>query len=338
MTTQRPSEVRPAPDRLRPAFLSDEDDLPHPIVDELLWSENYLSHAVFPETGCAHWLHQGRTAFDPRTWQDFFVFYLPDDRYLCAKGTARLPDDHGPQGPALIYRCDEPFTQWTKTFHGLARLVSGDQLRAGPLTDGLGVGVDMELTWTARGAAFDMDMSGQSWGHTHYEQNCELSGFIAFGDERIELAGTGLRDHSWGPRDFAPIDRHCWIHGQWADGRSFMIFHLLTMQGHVLSHVTVDDGQGRTSARIVSDAPLIDALEHGQDRYSLRFQTERGIVDIIAEPRQAATLSMAGTSEMVIGRDPEPTASHWLAEATTRFTWDGDEGWGLTERTVRRFR
>ena len=47
---------------------------------------------------------------------------------------------------------------------------------------------------------------------------------------------------------------------------------------------------------------------------------------------------MAGTSEMVIGRDPEPTASHWLAEATTRFSWDGDEGWGLTERTLRRFR
>lgn len=340
MTMSQPHErLSPqAANCLRPVFLSDADDLPHPIVHEPLWSENYLSHAVFPDTGCAHWLHQGRTAFDSRTWQDFFVFYLPDDRFLCAKGTARLPDDRGPQGPALIYRCDEPFTQWTKSFHGLARLVTGDQLRAGPLTDGLGVGVDMEVTWTARGAAFDMDMSGQSWGHTHYEQNCDLSGFIAFGDERIELAGTGLRDHSWGPRDFAPIDHHCWIHGQWPDGRSFMIFHLLTMQGQVLSHVTVDDGRGRMNARIVSDAPLIDTLVQGQDPYTLRFETERGIVDITAQPGRSATLSMAGTSEMVIGRDPEPTASHWLAEATTRFTWDGDEGWGLTERTQRRFR
>jgi hypothetical protein len=183
-----------------------------------------------------------------------------------------------------------------------------------------------------------MDMSGQSWGHTHYEQNCDLSGFIAFGDERIELAGTGLRDHPWGPRDFAPIDHHCWIHGQWPDGRSFMIFHLLTRQGQVLSHVTVDDGHGRMSGRIVSDAPLIDALEQGQDPYTLRFETERGIVEITAQPGLSATLSMAGTCEMVIGRDPEPTASHWLSEATTRFTWDGDEGRGLTERSERRFR
>jgi hypothetical protein len=105
----------------------------------------------------------------------------------------------------------------------------------------------------------------------------------------------------------------------------------------VLSHVTVDDGHGRMVARIGSEAPLIDALEQGQEPYMLRFQTERGIVDITAQPGHVATLSMAGTSEMVIGRDPEPTASHWLAEATTRFTWDGDQGWGLTERTVRRF-
>lgn len=323
---------------LCPPFLQPADDLPHAIADEPLWSENYLSHAVFPDAGCAHWLHQGRTAFDPTCWEEILVFYLPGDRFLCAKGSALLPDAQGPQGPRLAYRCDEPFAQWTKTFHGPARLVPGDDLRAGALTDGLSVGVHMELVWTARGPAFDMDMSGQSWGHAHYEQDCLVAGFIEATGERIELAGAGLRDHSWGPRDFSPIDHHCWIHGQWPDGRAFMIFHLLTMQGQLLSHVTVEDGSGRLPGRIVSEAPLIFDLGQAKDPYVLTFETERGAVEIGAEVGPLAVLSMAGTSELVIGRDPEPTASHWLAEGTTRFSWDGVDGWGLTERTVRRFR
>jgi hypothetical protein len=320
----------------RPEFLEVEDELPHPIGPGPLWSENYLSHAVFPETGCAHWLHQGRTAFDPRMWQDFFLFYLPGDRFLCSKGEVVLPDTHGPRGPNLAYRCDEPFARWTKTFHGLARLVDGDRLRAGALTDGLQIGVDMELVWTARGPAFDMDMTGQSWGTTHYEQDCTVSGFLRYGDEQILLEGTGLRDHSWGPRDFAPIRNHCWIHGRWPDGRAFMIFHLVTMDGSVLSHVTVDDGRGRMPGRIASEAPLITDPAAGGSDYTLVFETERGTVKIAAEVVQLGVVSMAGTSELVVGADPEPTSSHWLMEGTTRFTWDGDEGFGLTERTIRR--
>ncbi len=318
-----------------PAFLTASDDLPHPVMAEPLWSENYLSHAVFPSSGCAHWLHQGRSAFDPLVWQEIFVFYLPGDRFLCAKGDTRAAGESGPAGPRLVYRCEEPFARWTKCFHGLARLVSGENLRSGTLGDGLSVGVDMEVSWVARGPAFDMDMTGQSWGHTHYEQDCRLQGHIDVDGERIELAGTGLRDHSWGPRDFGPIGNHCWLHGQWADGRSFMIFHLVTVDGQVLSHVTVDDGHGRLPGRIVNQAPLIDDLDNGRDGYVLRLETARGVVEISAEVGQLATLSMVGTSELVIGRDTEH-ATHWLNEGTTRFVWNGDEGWGLTERTVRK--
>lgn len=318
---------------LVPGFLTAADDLPHPVVAEPLWSENYLSHAVFPEVGCAHWMHQGRTAFDADSWQDIFVFYLPGDQYLCAKGDTRAPSKLGPVGPNLVYRCDEPFTRWTKSFHGLARIVTGDQLRRATLTDGVSVGVDMEVTWTARGPAFDMDMSGQSWGHTHYEQDCDLSGFIEIDGQRTALHGSGLRDHSWGARDFSPIDHHCWIHARWPDGRSFMIFHLLTVDGHVLSHVTIDDGHGRLPGRLISDAPLITDMANAGDDYVLRLETERGISEISAEVGQLTVLSMVGTSELVIGRDQE-TASHWLNEGTTRFAWNGDGGWGLTERTV----
>jgi hypothetical protein len=318
---------------LRPA-----DDLPHPPSSEPDWSENYLSHAVFPDAGASHWLHHGRTAWDREQWQEIFTFYLPGDRYLVAKAAASNPDESGPRGAGLTYRCDEPFTRWTKTYRGGARMLSGDELRAGAMADGASVGVEMELEWRATGPAFTMDTSRQSWTDAHYEQHCDITGLIAFGDEELALTGMGLRDHSWGPRDWSPIGRHCWIHARWADGRSFMIFHLISADGsHTLSHVGVDlgAGAGMEPAAFTSEPPLIDSLDAGLGGFGLELRTESGhLVTIGAEVEQAGTLSMIGKSEIGIGACAD--ASHWLSEAQTRFTWDGDIAHGLTERTVDR--
>jgi hypothetical protein len=318
------------------AGLTPEDDFTHPVADVPDWSENYLSHASFPDAGCSHWLHHGRTGWDPGLWQEVFSFCLPGDMHLVAKATARTEPDRGPRGAGLYYRCDEPFERWTKTYRGQARLLSGDELRAGPMTDGESVGVEMELEWIARGPAFTMDTSKQSWTDAHYEQHCDVSGRIAWGGEELQLSGTGLRDHSWGPRDFSPIGRHCWIHAQWAGGHSFMIFHLITRDGsHTLSHVTVDRGEGHEQARFTSEPPLISDLAGGLEGYRLELETEDGAAVVIdGEIEQASTLAMIGKSELGIGACHD--ASHWLSEAQTRFTWDGETAHGLTERTVNR--
>lgn len=314
--------------------LTADDDLTHPIRDVADWSENYLSHASFPSQGMSHWLHLGRAPWDPTQWQEIMVFFLPEDRYLVAKTTARTPEVDGPRGAALRYHCDEPFIKWTKSFRGGARLLTGDQLRAGPLTDGLAVGVEFELAWDALGPAFTMDTSKQSWTDAHYEQHCTVTGRLAWGDQDVTLDGTGLRDHSWGPRDYGGVGRHAWIHAHWSTGRSFMIFYLISADGtHTLSHVTLDLGNGPEDAELTSAAPLCRNLSDGLDGYRLEIRSATGQVVIIdAEVEQAATLSMIGKSEIGIGACAD--ASHWLSEGQTRFTWDDESASGLTERTV----
>ena len=105
--------------------LRDADDVPHPIANTPLWSENYLSYANFPEAGIFFWLHHGRTVYDPELWQEIFVAYLPGDRYLVSKATALSDTPMGPRAAGLTYRCVKPFEAWQKSFRGAARLLSG---------------------------------------------------------------------------------------------------------------------------------------------------------------------------------------------------------------------
>jgi hypothetical protein len=112
------------------------DDLPHRLAETPHWSENYLSVAAFPDAGAGHWLHLGRTPWDPHLWQEMFCFALPEDRYLVSRATACTSDVDGPQGAGLSYSCEEPFRRWTKTLRGGARLMTGQELRAGPMTEG----------------------------------------------------------------------------------------------------------------------------------------------------------------------------------------------------------
>src|SRR5882672_5126918 len=139
----------------RPVWLKESDELPHKLVDEERWAENYLSLVNSPESGVALWMHlshvQGHDGL-PTLWDEVMYITLPGDRYLVTRGfgPGRVEDANGDgRGEIAIaglsFRCDEPFRSWTKRFDGAARLVSGDDLRAGPVGDGLYVPVALEI-------------------------------------------------------------------------------------------------------------------------------------------------------------------------------------------------
>ena len=72
----------------------------------------------------------------------------------------------------------------------------------------------VELTFTGQGRASMFggepdephETPGEEFAKGHYEQLVEGRGVIRVGDEEWEVAGCGLRDHSWGPRYWqAPV-------------------------------------------------------------------------------------------------------------------------------------
>jgi hypothetical protein len=51
----------------------------------------------------------------------------------------------------------------------------------------------------------------QEFGRAHYEQHIRTHGTITVDGETVEIDGSGLRDHSWGPRYWQAIHSYRWL-------------------------------------------------------------------------------------------------------------------------------
>lgn len=69
----------------------------------------------------------------------------------------------------------------------------------------------LDLEWETEGSAYAYP------GVDRYEVPCRVSGEVLVGAERIELDGTGQRDHSWGVRDWWSYG-WCWSSAALDDG------------------------------------------------------------------------------------------------------------------------
>lgn len=335
-----------------PAWLQPDDDRTHAVRDDIpLWSESYQSDVYDPERRIGVHMHFGRAPFNVRLWHDIFAVYLPNDEFLVAKNF-RFGDTPGagPEGGGVVYECHEPFREWTKRFNGAAQHVTGEQLRSGPLVDGLHVGVELELRYTAHGPAFNAGMLQErtevAFWHdsnaSHIQQFCSVEGFLRFGGEEFPIRGDAMRDHSWGKRDLSILDNHVWLSGYFPSGRSFMAMHIEPRNEHVgtnftaTSDIALDLGNGPQHAS-VAGLPLITDDAQIMDPYELKFTTAEGEVHrISATILQACPINLLGKNEMGFGTDFRPGATHALWETFARYEWDGEVAYGLTERSVAR--
>ena len=51
----------------------------------------------------------------------------------------------------------------------------------------------------------------QEFGRAHYEQHMRTRGTVTIDGETAQIDGTGLRDHSWGPRYWQAIHSYRWL-------------------------------------------------------------------------------------------------------------------------------
>lgn len=330
---QRRFEVQVLP------YLTDADEFPHPVYDQPLWSENYLTQAYDPDTDVGVYMHLSRTPFNPNVWLENFTVYLPGRRLLVYRGYGPNVSTDGAGGACLNWTCVDPYVHWIKRFEGGVQDTTYDELMTGPLKDGIHIGCSMELDVRSTSHVFDMgDVSGQEWGaKMHYEQHFETTGTIAFGNEVVEFTGTGLRDHSLGGRDLSKMSSHNWHSGNFPDGRGFnfsIVGWREADKSHSVGVVTTPDG---IQMATVVNEPLIRAESEIWDPYEMVLRTEDGVEHVItAEVLSVMPHSLVGPNEIAYGNHTGTEASHLLLDCQTRYVWDGVVGFGLTERTVMR--
>lgn len=342
MSATRTSAALAVPAAGRPQWLRDLDELPHAPEPVALWCENYLTYLWAPDAEVGVWTHMCHRGGPPERWDEKVLIALPGGRVLASKAVGPGCSDLSSstvRACALGLRCEQPFGRWTMTFDGDARPLSCKELFAAPVADGGHVPVELRLECSAFAAAYDFGEQhlDQSWGHGHYEQALAYTGTLKVGDgEQIELHGTGLRDHSWGPRDYAQIGSTAWIHGQFPQsGRTFMA---VAVSGRpprpAFSYAVVGDAAGIAPAS-ASQLPILNDAERAGEAYELVLEGPGAARSVLgAEVLSTVRMAFVGPTEIALGKHRSAEANHDYLISFTRFQWDGEVGYGITDRTV----
>jgi prepilin-type processing-associated H-X9-DG protein len=269
-------------------------------------------------------------------------------------GDAHSPFDADGK-PAVIgagpieFHCVEPFRRWTMTFLGDALDTTiADQLAgyvpAGPRVE-VEIHVDMTMTvppWIqgqmgAEAAALLKDgKEGLHIGGERYEQLFTATGTMRVGSDSMDFTATGLRIHRQGVRDTAEFRGHCWQSAVFPSGKAFGYIAFPDNEDGTQSYREgyVFDGEKMHPAAVL-DPPWIT-----------RFQAEGGSVPVVLETAVGSqkidgstttSTVIAGTANLnKVAAMTTAGAQHSLFfhQGGARYTWDGEQAYGMVERSL----
>ncbi|XP_069758243.1 rifampicin phosphotransferase-like [Narcine bancroftii] len=249
----------------------------------------------------------------------------------------------------LKLECLEPHRRWRIFFNGI--------LRKGPYRDkwmeeeeGEFLHVKMAFIWTAFTNIFNFDtdihpiaiaesIAQEKWSlkflndlqmynerQTHYEQWGQFVGEIEIeGYERKELLLHGMRDHSYGIRDWAHMHRYVLILAHFENGLSVNLIALsipATTTNMKIGFVMFPDG--RKAGVDWMDISLPDMADDGDiaDLYRISFTAENRLFNLLVSIDKSASPVMYGglTWESRI----HECVAHYRLDLTVR-------GWGVIE-------
>jgi len=167
-------------------------------------------------------------------------------------------------------------------------------------------------------------MYGRDFSLGHFNQHSRVHGEIRVGDERWPIAGHGWRDHSWGPRYWQAIYYYRLFIANFPNGDGFMLLKITDKNGKARRQgVLLVDGNYEE----ILDLDVATDWSERQDPSKVRISvmTARRKAQVTAEILMLAPLRnrrKTAEGETLVSR---------IAEGFTRFTWDGQQGYGMTE-------
>lgn len=318
------------------------EDYTHAVPGDVeLWSENYFFQCYDPQHEVGIWAHLGRTPHDPTMWRALVTVFLPDRSLLVSKTYGRGPEVPGVSGPSngtLSFRCDDPLLRWTVKADAMARPTTLAALADGLLADGEVIPVSFEYGFEAMTPMWDLgaaDMSGQSWALTHYEQAGRVAGRLRCGERVWEISGTGMRDHSHGPRNFAHFRRGSWVHAEFPSGRVFAALRMWTNDDTVALNRAFISEDGKLREVTPTEMPTLESARSDPRSITVRLDDGGQEAVIEVEVIAAKTMTLAEPNEILHGVDRSDPGIKIINEAIVRCRWDGEEGYGLCERSRR---
>jgi hypothetical protein len=250
--------------------------------------------------------------------------WLPGQGFLLSFARERSGEPSIGCGAAL-FECLQPLHSWELLFEGHGRLFERAEHVATKRDAYRDVHVTGSLQFTAWGDPLSF-RSGLSTpvASSHYEQPGSISGTLAVDGERRQLDGKGMRDHSWGVRDWQRVPYWRWF-GFIADSENFLM----------LNNVGLEDGGETAGGFLMRDgeiAPIVSGDTESeldpelgcQRSFVARARDEQGRETVL----EGRALEVAPLRQRRAGRLTQ------VNEALTEYSWEGRSGTGISEYLV----
>ncbi len=274
----------------------------------------------------------------------------PDGRVLSVRGDG---DSHSPLNAAgqaavlgtgpLRFECVEPFKRWDVSFKGSAEeMTSLGQMHGALPGNRATTEVEFYLQTTmavppwiqgsllnSAGDLLKNDIEGDMMGGDRYEQLFRTEGVLRVGDEEQHFSGTGLRIRRQGVRNIAEFWGHCWQSALFPSGRGFgYIAYPPRDDGKpTYNEGYIFEGDGELIPARVVQAPWLAKMREKDDDVSVVLETRKGLISIEGRTH---------VSTFAMGRPNMPPNFPVLQQAGVRYRWDGEETFGMMERSSRK--
>jgi hypothetical protein len=280
---------------------------------------------------------------------------FPDGRVFRLRDNGPSMPAQGPDGRpsvlgagGLAFRCVEPFDTWVMTYDGKAVQTSSFDLvegkKDGPLVD---VGFRVEATmavppWVQgalqadAGEQLKTSIEGDLMGGPRYEQLFRASGSVTVDGREHSFTGSGLRIRRQGVRRLASFWGHCWQSAVFPSGKAFgYIAYPPRPDGEpTFNEGYIFGGDGNLVPARVVKAPWLTRLQPLGEDVSLTLETADGVVEIDGET-VFSTHDIHHNDDMysMHALKREMPSFPALQQAGVRYRWDGEETYGMLERS-----
>lgn len=314
----------------------------HPVGDAPHWSESYYFNFYDPESDVGMFTRMG---WRPGSgWADaLHVLYLPGSRVVFTYGRRQIADDLLQYTGDLTVgnlslNCTASHDRWLIDYCGDAQdiadadiLLQRSKLRPEGWFTPAQLDMSLEFQCLSSPHFLMTDVAG------HFEQSGKVSGTIKLGTEQWIVEGLGVRDKSWGPRD--------WSMGQGtrgaakaADGPSPHVHWFsmnfdpqLALGGSALRQ---SDGSWKTvgSWLLRGDKKIELHNVHVESCYKADSILQESVV-LTATTAEGEEIHITGEMiNMCPTKVPAPGGAVFINEGLARYQWGDKTGYGISEQ------
>jgi len=312
--------------------LTPEDDGLHPLGPEENFNESMYFNFFDPAQAVGGFVRLGNRANEGQAEMTVCLF-LQDGRVLFAFKRAKIDHNDAFDAGGLQFEVIEPTEKLRTTYEGGVIVLDNpkelsDPSRAFRESPRRRISLDLlhEACGPMYGQTHDKAETGRSaddqFAKAHYEQHMRVTGAIDLGEgETLEIAGYGLRDHSWGPRYWQAVEQYEWL-----------TLNFGPDLGGMVTRIQVAGKPVRHGGVIIRDGELIPVVAAEiEAEYESNGLYHRSLV-VKIETKDGETHEIRGVVKGFIPlRNRRAGLTTHIGEGMTEWTFGDRTGYGLSE-------